>query len=263
MGVSVDESVDALGLLSGRFTTLLRSGLPADRAVTGLDWTVRELGAHLASGAIAYGEMTVGGASPYRSIEARATTNRERIADEANDDLDALAATIDREVASMTPRLKALRETDEMPWHGGITLPATAFIGAMVAEFMFHGLDLARTAGADWPLDRSDARSAIDFFNAATPYVVDTTAAKGVTAAFDVRYRGYEPATFRFDDGALTVTPGRAERADVRLSVDPVAFLMLGYRRTTLPKVLASGRAVAWGRRPWLAFRFAGLFEAP
>ena len=263
MGVSVDESVDSLASLSGRFTTLLRSGLAPDRPVSGLDWSVRELGAHLASGAVAYGDMTGGSASPYTSIGARATTNQERIALEAEAGLDALAATIDAEVAGMLPRLRALRESDDVPWHGGVTLPANAFVGAMVAEFMFHGLDLARTAGVDWPLGRADARPAIEFFNAATPYVVDADAAKGVTAAFDVRYRGYERATFRFESGALTVTPGSADRADVRLSVDPVAFLMLGYRRTTLPKVLATGRAVAWGRRPWLAFRFAGLFEAP
>jgi hypothetical protein len=78
-----------------------------------------------------------------------------------------------------------------------------------------------------------------------------------------VRFRGYETATFMFDDGKLSVRDGPATQADVRMSVEPVSFLEVGYKRKGLAVPILTGRAVAWGRRPWLALRFANLFQSP
>ena len=142
-------------------------------------------------------------------------------------------------------------------------MPLPAFLGAIIGEFVFHGRDLARTVGERWPIERRDALPIVDFFNAVTPYAVDEQAAKGVTATFEVRFRGYETATFAFENGQLSVRPGSAARPDVRMSVDPIAFLLVGYKRTGLALPILTGRALAWGRRPWLALRFVNLFQRP
>jgi hypothetical protein len=59
------------------------------------------------------------------------------------------------------------------------------------------------------------------------------------------------------------VSDGRPARADVHLSVDPVGFLLVGYKRSPLRRLVLTGGALAWGRKPWLAFRFPSWFEAP
>jgi uncharacterized protein (TIGR03083 family) len=261
MGVTADQAAQSVGSAASRVVALARSGLDPSARVSGLDWTVHELVAHLASGATAYREIAEGAPSVYPSIEARTAVNQQRLQEFVGSDLDALAAMVESDVARM---LAAVRERRDkaMAWHGGVVLPTTAFLGALVGELLFHGLDLARTARCPWPIDRADVLPAVDFFNAATPFVVSASAA-GVSATIEVRYRGYDPATFRFVEGVLTVSPGQSRRADVRLSVDPLSFLLIGYRRRSLARAVATGGAVAWGRRPWLAFRFPRFFDAP
>lgn len=261
MPVSVEDAAKSVERYARRFCTLARSGIAPSTHVAGLTWNAHDLVAHVASGAAAYRQIAEGGDSPYPSLDARQKTNQERLRTLADADLAALADTIDREIGRT---LAALRRDHPatIEWHGGITLPATAFMGSIVGELMIHGLDLARTARAAWPMRRQDSFPAVDFFNAVTPYVVDS-AARDLTARIEVRYRGYDTVTLAFDGGELTVTPGPAARADVHLSVDPVAFLLVGYRRQGLGPVVATGKAFAWGRRPFLAFRLPRLFEAP
>lgn len=75
--------------------------------------------------------------------------------------------------------------------------------------------------------------------------------------------RGYETSTYTFEPGRLSVTSGRPSRRDVTMSLDPVAFLQIGYKRTGLARPILTGRAVAWGRRPWVALQFPGYFQDP
>jgi hypothetical protein len=112
-------------------------------------------------------------------------------------------------------------------------------------------------------LERAEALPIIDFFMAVAPHIVDAESSKGVRATFEIRFRGYKTATFVLADGALSVEEGPARRADVRMSVEPVSFLLVGYKRIGLTVPILTGRALAWGRRPWLALRFPGLFESP
>jgi len=53
---------------------------------------------------------------------------------------------------------------------------------------------------------------------------------------------------------------GRPPPADLRLSVDPVVFLLTSYGLMPSWKALARGGILAWGRKPWLAGPFTRLF---
>jgi hypothetical protein len=44
---------------------------------------------------------------------------------------------------------------------------------------------------------------------------------------------------------------------------DPAAFLLVCYRREPQWKHIATGRMLAWGRRPWLAPTLVSRFHAP
>ena len=172
-----------------------------------------------------------------------------------------MSDTIDAEVARAVTALRDVPEAADISWHGGIRLPVRAVLGAMVGKLLIHGLDLARTVGRPWPIERHDALPVIDFFTAVAPHLVKD--GLDVAATVEVRFRGYETATFELDDGALVVRTGRAAQPDVRMSVDPVSFVLMGYKRVGLAVPVLTGRALAWGRRPWLALRFVGLFEDP
>jgi uncharacterized protein (TIGR03083 family) len=263
MAVTTADAVAALERATRRFTMLLRSASDPGRRVDGLSWTVRDLGAHLASGSVAYAQIARGGGSPYEDLDTRGETNQQRIDAEAASDLSLLADDIDANVARMSDKVRARADNDVVAWHGGLMMRVPAFLGAAVGEFLFHGRDLAVTLGQPWPIERRDALPVVDFFTAVMPHVVNESAARGATATYEVRFRGYDTSTLTFDRGTLSVREGRADRADVRMSVDPVAFLLLGYKRSGLARQVVTGRAVAWGRRPWLALRFTDLFQPP
>lgn len=260
---SVSDAAAAVDRSCRRCTSLLRSGVHSERRIDGSMWTVRDLGCHLASGVAAYQQIAVGQSSPYVDLDDRASVNQARLEALAHLDLEALADIIETECARVVAALGARPDDLMIAWHGGIALPARAVLGAMVGEFLFHGLDLARTIGASWRIDRLDALPAIDFFNAVAPHLLVQDSARDITATIEVRCRGYDTSTFEFRDNALTVTRGPAAKPDVHMSVDPVSFLLVGYKRGGLIKPIVTGRAVAWGRRPWLALRFPGLFQAP
>lgn len=262
MAGSVNNAVAAVQRTRARFTQLLRSGLVDTQQVKGLSWTIRDLAAHLASGSVAYRQMAEGEPSPYESLDRRQETNQQRLEAETTDDLVAMADQIDAEMARMLAAV-GTRAGDVVTWHGGQSLPVTAFLGSVVGEFLFHGCDLAGTVGQKWPIERRDALPVVDFFVAVTPLVLDERSTRDVKATYEVRFRGYETVTFAFDNGALSVRQGPAKRADVRMSLDPAAFLRVGYKRAGLAKPILTGQAVAWGRRPWLALRFPGMFQAP
>jgi hypothetical protein len=52
-------------------------------------------------------------------------------------------------------------------------------------------------------------------------------------------------------------------RPDVTISAQPVALLLVLYKRRPQWPAIARGRLLAWGRRPWLAFSLAGRFHQP
>jgi hypothetical protein len=142
-------------------------------------------------------------------------------------DLGVLAVCIDAEVSRMLGAVRSGADDDVVRWHGGISLPLPAFVGAAVGEFVFHGRDLALTIGQPWPIKREDALPVIDFFIAVAPHVVDAESSQGVAATFEIRFRGYKTATFVFEDGKPAIEDGRSRRADVRMSLDPISWAVL------------------------------------
>jgi hypothetical protein len=39
--------------------------------------------------------------------------------------------------------------------------------------------------------------------------------------------------------------------------------VLVGYGRMSQWRAIGTGRLIAWGRKPWLGFRFVGLFFNP
>jgi hypothetical protein len=170
---------------------------------------------------------------------------------------------IDEELASIVATSRGFPGDAVLRWHGGLTMPLQPHLGAMVGELAFHGQDLARTVGRPWTIEQRDAHSVIDFVTFVTPHILDPVKTRHLDVRVEVRVRGYETSTFTFRDSQLTVMPGGGHRPQVTMSVEPVALVQVAYKRSSLTRPILTGKAVAWGRKPWIALQFPGFFQAP
>ena len=170
---------------------------------------------------------------------------------------------IDDSIRTVVEAVRTRPADDVIEWHQGITMGPRPFLGAMLGELVFHGQDLARTVGVSWSIAREDAFPIVDFVNVVRPHILEPAKTHDLNATVELRVRGYETATYAFQPSRLMVTPGRGEKPHVTMSVDAVALLQVAYKRSTLTRPILTGKAVAWGRRPWLALQFPGFFQNP
>ena len=96
-----------------------------------------------------------------------------------------------------------------------------------------------------------------------------TSAGQKVTvdeASATTYQKGTSPASasaITTGESVLVGTPAAGQRADCYLSADPWALLLVLYGRSGPLKPALSGRILAWGHRPWLAFTLPTLFRKP
>jgi uncharacterized protein (TIGR03083 family) len=240
---------------ANRVAQLLTQAPDESRQIRNSQWTIRDVAAHLATLSDAYEAISSGQPSPYPDVATRAARNQARIAGESGRDLAPLSehfvAGINRTAENL-----ASGGPEQTYVHAGITGPAPAFLGLVLGEFLVHGDDIARAMRVRWPIAREDALLVVGAITYMAPALVDRESCQNVTATFDTRIRGGTRNTWEFQRGELSVTEGSPTEADVHISVDPVTWLLLGYRRRGLYGEILRGRALSWGKRPWLALRF-------
>ena len=127
---------------------------------------------------------------------------------------------------------------------------------------LIHGWDVATALGRPWPIEPGDAGLVASSVMEVVTHFVDPTAA-GFTSTFGLHLRGGPAFTLAFNDGALTARAGRPQKADCRVSAEPVAYLLSAYGRIPVLRVALTGKVVAYGRRPWLAFKLGSLLRTP
>jgi hypothetical protein len=93
------------------------------------------------------------------------------------------------------------------------------------------------------------------------PRILDERTAGGFTGSFDVRVRGGQRFVLRIAGNKARSEPADSQHADCVLTLSAFPALLLGYDRVPLWRVIASGQALAYGRRPWLGLRFDRLFQ--
>ncbi|WP_443079857.1 maleylpyruvate isomerase family mycothiol-dependent enzyme [Streptomyces sp. P9-A4] len=236
------------------------AGLPVPRST----WTVGEAAAHLAQANALMADLAAGRERPYgdgtpgslaeaNEIDLAGFTERAPgplatlIADRA---ADFLAAVEDRDPdALLSTPLGSMRP---------------AVLGSYLLTHMLgHGYDLALALGRPHMLDAHRVGLTLPFMLQVMPRVTDPAAVAGLTARFAVRLRGGASFGVVVTDGAVEVTQEPPGRPDCTILTDPVVFLLLGLGRVDPWPVIARGKALGWGRKPWLAPRFPRLFRAP
>ena len=272
----------ALEHASERAAGLVREGAPLDGPVPGLEWTKAQLVAHLWAICEAFattlrgedfverfGTEFVGSYGSGSTLREAVAGLNAKVVQFAS--FPSPAAAADALTSGAAGLLAAfdthrdLRAPRPAPWYGpDETLPVGNMLALAVSEFLVHGHDLARAVGADLRPSAATAASAAAVAAAVMsemlPRVLDERRASGFTGSFEVRVRGGERFVLRIADGRAWSEAADSQPVDCVLSLSAYHALLMGYDRVPAWRAIASGKAWAFGRRPWLGLRFDHLF---
>ncbi len=243
-----------------RFTGLVSSVDPGLQ-LPDSDWSVSDVAAHLVIVAGSYLAYLSGSREPVLDIADVPGTNALRLGEKTEREVDTLTTELDAATASFLDQTANADAGDPMFWHGMDTTVGAVY-GIYLGELLEHGSEVARAARRRWPIDRSVATMIFEGVAAIAHRFLDDDVVRCLRATYAVGLRGGPSFAFTFADGGLTVQPGRPGRSDCRISADPRAVVLVVYGRSSQWAQIAQGRLLAYGRKPWLALRFAGAFRS-
>lgn len=256
LGAARSAVVDA----ADRFTSLVSSADPA-LSIRNSDWTVADMAAHVLIVARAFEGYARGEREPVLDVDDVPGSNARRLAESEEREVGTIAAAIREATNGFLELTDHARAADAAFWHG-LDVTVGTLYGLYLGELLLHGRDIARAAGERGPISRSEAAMIFEGATPVSPSFLDEEAVKGRRATYEVRLRGGPRFTFAFADGELTVSKRSSPQADCRISADPRSLVLVVYGRSSQWSQIARGGLFAFGRKPWLALRFAGLFKS-
>ncbi|WP_225801747.1 maleylpyruvate isomerase family mycothiol-dependent enzyme [Streptomyces sp. NK15101] len=236
------------------------AGLPVPRS----GWTVGEAAAHLAQANALMADVAAGHERPYGdgTPGSLAEANERALAGFGERSPGPLAEMITAQAAAFLAGVEERDPAEPLSTPLGPMRPAV--LGSYLLTHMLgHGYDLALALNRPHMLDARRVGLTLPFMIEAMPRVADPAAVAGLTASFAVRLRGGPAFGVTVADGAVRTGHEPPARPDCTILTEPVAFLLLGLGRVDPWPVIARGKALGWGRKPWLAPRFPRLFRAP
>ena len=250
----------ALMRSAARFAELLRKVPDRSAPAIGV-WSVGETAAHVASSGPAFLAVARGTRRP-EGLDAVAAGNEAALGADPERDPAVLADRVEAGEAALAAFLAEAAGDPEVEAFAGVRVPLSSLAAVELGELLVHGHDIARACGLPWPIPREDAAPAATGVLPILPHLVDPRKAAGMRARYEVRIRGGGTAILAFDAGAARIEAPSSRRVDCHISMDPAAYLLLGFNRTGILRPLLGGNVLAWGRRPWLAAAFPSLFVA-
>ncbi|WP_443055057.1 maleylpyruvate isomerase family mycothiol-dependent enzyme [Streptomyces sp. NBC_00691] len=236
------------------------AALPVPRST----WTLGEAAAHLAQANALMADLAAGHERPYGdgSPGGIAEANERALAGFGERAPGPLAEMIAAQAEAFLVSVERRDPEELLATPLGVMRPAV--LGSYLLTHMLgHGYDLALAVGRPHMLDAHRVDLTLPFMIEAMPRVTDPAAVDGLTARFAVRLRSGPAFGVIITDGVVETTHEPSARPDCTILTEPVAFLLLGLGRVDPWPVIARGKALGWGRKPWLAPRFPRLFRAP
>jgi uncharacterized protein (TIGR03083 family) len=246
--------------LAGLIATAPDLSIQAQRC----EWSLREVAAHLITGAPMFVDMANGIPGPAASMERSYVKEfcERRIADLSESNPLKLSGLLLDGVESLIDATLDRPGDDPVTFQAGLPHTLFGLVGVFLGEVLLHGYDVASALGRPWPIDAADAALVLAAYTPLYGIQADPERTRGLTVAYGIDLRGAGAMTARFTDGVFGVEPAGAS-VDASLSADPVAFLMVGSGRLSRHEAVALGAMTAGGNRPDLAFDFPTLFVYP
>jgi len=246
--------VDSARMRVDAFTGQLRTATDGTAPVPNLEWSVADLGQHVACLPALWSRLHEGGdvfEPPARwadfSDQARSHITE---VDPAK-----LADLIDVEFGSY---IDLLASGSEPRWNYAVAMPRTESLALVINETVLHGHDLAAVTGAKKPeyTDR-EAHIGVAATMRLTPVFVDPDkVAQQPDGVYHVKFRGGKDYTWTKSGPELIITEGKPPKADAHLNTDASMFMLSSLGRVGQVRAALSGKMVSYGRKPW---RFLGL----
>lgn len=259
---------EAVATVAPRVTALLRS-VEHPTAPALADWDLTDVAIHLSHALDGVAAMANGGGSVLTDLWGLGDLTSALVEGETTRDLAEIADRIEASVESFLRGMETAKDDGVRAWLvEGTAVRLSTLTCHFLNELVVHGRDVAMAEGVPWKVDRRYAALVLTgfifpAFGQLGPAIVDQQAAAGVRASFDVRLRGGGGVVMRFDNGNLTMEPCSSGSVDCHLSVDPEAFLLVGWGRISQWPAIARGKLFAWGRKPWLGVRLRSLLRNP
>lgn len=277
---------DALREEVERVTALLRS-VRNPAAPTVGRWNIAEVATHLSQAwiavtGLAWGDLSdlyelipsiagVAGKYLIRDIGELEELTVLGVRSDPERDPAVLADRIEQRAARYFSECAGYSPDELRPWFvQGTRVPVATLTGHLLNETLVHGYDIARADGRAWRIEPSHAAMVVrhlfvPVLQQLDPRaLVNATQAAGLRATYEVRLRGGNRFHFIFNDGALRVDePSTGAKVDCYISADPAAFVLVFWGRRSQWPAIATGKLMAWGRKPWLGVRFASLLRHP
>ena len=237
----------------------------------GLKWTAAETAAHVVGDLRDYtraltrhanGYMTHANPPTESPSRLSAMVNARHLEEVPERNLHRLADMLDQAAVRYLDAAASADLGVDIETPNGLAIGASTMACLLLGEQLIHGLDISRAAGLPWTISAADALLVIPGVLTVAPQYLRPNRAAGVHVSFELRMRGGARYRMAVNDGTAVVTSA-GERADCRITADPVAFLLLGYGRIPQWSPVLRGQLRPGGRKPWLASKFGTLLHRP
>jgi uncharacterized protein (TIGR03083 family) len=264
----------ALSAAAGRTAALIASLPDAALRLPRSEWNAGQAAAHLAIALRAYADSSHGEEGKWaglvpdqqRLAQQIAAVNAATLAAEPERSPAAAAALVTEAAANFLAATAgwAPDAVIATPWYGGgVTLTVLEATCLLLGEQLIHGYDIAMAAHQPWPIPKPEACLVFQAIRAMFPRMLNPDVAPA-SVTYELRIGRVSRLIVSVVDGRVAVADAPSGRAvDCHIAGDPVALLLVGYGRKSQWWAIARGRLIAWGRKPWLGFRFVAMFPGP
>ena len=256
----------AVGQAGPRLTAMLRSVSKPDAPAIG-EWDLSQVAVHVSLVTDAVRAMTKGGGNLISDIWDLSALSQVLVEGEGRRAPAEMADRIDASVADFLAAVEAAGADTSHGWIiQGTEMPLSVLTCQVLNELTVHGRDIARAEGVPWAIDPGHAALIVQGYLFPALHTLGRAMVvqeKAGNARFEVRLRGDGRAWLHFSDGGFSVEASPQGPVDCHLSVDPSAFLLVAWGRTSQWPAIARGQLLAWGRKPWLGLQMGSWLRNP